>query len=285
MKNRLLILKYLFLILVLSSAGVNSAVADDGTGYMFTVTKFRGGTVTVTDNADNEIHSGTTVGSGMELTVRVTPDPGRSIEKLYVNGADVYPQYQPTGSYTFIVNSETTVMPVYDPQICTLTYSYQGAGYIEVWSEQTETDPPEPSGVQYRMGDELPYSSIIHIFPFTYGGGELQSLKVNGDEYVNDPKFIITGNVQVFVDGDIDITAAFSGVSNGVAENITGSTDVYGVQGGIKIKNAGSAAVKIFAVSGTLILSQTVDGELLVPIQPGIYTVSVNSVSYKVTVK
>ena len=261
------------------------------TRYVITANQAEGGTMTVKDG-DRTIATGDRVADGSVITISIIPNNKKGLVQLLINGVDVYAEGQDV--YTTTVTKATTIVPVYGDPKCRLYYSYEGAGYIEVWSSDTYQEegpfPVDPDGEQYGYGVLLPFGENIYVFAYPYGDGKLVSLTINGvSKYTpDDPEDDITkyGDVQHDIPGPMNIKAVFSGVSTGVESSVS-ATDVkvYGVSGGIVIDSESAVTAEIFTAGGELIATPSVSGNSTVSIASGFYIVRVNGASYKVSVK
>ena len=262
------------------------------TKYIITADQSAGGTMTVKDG-DRTINTGDRVAEGATITISIKADNGKGLDQLFINGVDVYVEGQDV--YTTTVTGATTIMPVYGQPKCRLYYSYEGAGYIEVWSSDTYDDQnpdilAQPDGDQYAMSELLPYQENIYVFAYPYGDGELQSLTINDEDVYdpNDPETDIKkyGDVQREAVGPIRIKAVFTGVSTGVENNVSeAGVKVYVLSGGIVINSESAVTAEIFTAGGELIAAPSVSGNSTVSIASGFYIVRVNGAAYKVSVK
>ena len=257
------------------------------TKYIINANQSAGGTMTVKSGGVT-ITTGDRVADGSILTISIKPDSGKGLDQLFINGVDVYVEGQDV--YTTTVAGETTIMPVYGAPKCRLYYSYEGAGYIEVWSADTYQEdgpfPVDPDGEQYGMEDLLPYGENVYIFVYPYNGSTLQSLLVDGEEKFDHPDLIEYGDLERGVANPIHIKAVFSGVSTGVENSVSeAGVKVYGVSGGIVINSESAVTAEIFTAGGELIATPSVSGSSTVSVASGFYIVRVNGASYKVSVK
>ena len=273
------------------------------TKYVITANQAEGGTMTVKDG-DRTITTGDRVADGSVITITISTSISKGLEQLFINGVDVYAEDQNVytttetkATYTTTVTKATTIVPVYGDPKCRLYYSYEGAGYIEVWSSDTYDDGnpdvlAQPDGDQYSYGILLPFNENIYVFAVPYGDGELQSLTINGeDKYTpGDPEtdLLKYGDIQQGADGGpINIKAVFTGISTGVENSVSESAGVrvYGVSGGIVINSESSVTAEIFTAGGELVATPSVSGNSTVSMASGFYIVRVNGASYKVSVK
>ena len=258
------------------------------TKYMVTINEAAGGTLTVKDGSV-VISSGDRVAEGTVITINVKTNDDKGLDMLLINGVDVCVEGQDV--YTTTVTSGVTIVPVYGAPKHRLYYSYEGAGYIEVWSADTYQEegpfPVDPDGEQYEMEDILPFGGNVYLFVYPYNGSTLQSLLVDGEEKFDNPDLIEYGDLEINVAKPIHIKAVFSGVSTGVEDNVSATTGVkvYGVSGGIVIDSESAVTAEIFTAGGELIATPSVSGNSTVSIASGFYIVRVNGAAYKVSVK
>lgn len=261
--------------------------------YTVNINTADGGSIQVS-SPSGTISSGDKVLEGTELTVMLYPDRLREPISLEINGVDVFGNYSETAGYTFSLSGATSVSAEFGMERYSLEYEYSGSGYVEVWSSDTyDSDaesegtlelPLSPAGSKYQMFDILEYGNYIYIFPVSVGGATLQSLEINGSEYVDDENFLMYGDIEFEVSGDVVISATFSGEDlSGADERISdgGAVKVYAVEGGINIEGA-EGMVSIYSAGGVLI--QTADTGY-VSLQPGLYIVNAAGESHKVIVK
>ena len=260
------------------------------TRYIVIINQTAGGSLTV-KSSNISVSSGDRLEAGAILAITVKTDPGKGLNSLLINGTEIYVEDQE--AYTVEVTAETNIKPSYGEGIYRLEYEYSGAGYIEIWSsdssfgdgENKDKIPVEPAGIQYRMGDIIPYGKNIYIFVCTYGGGYLESITVNGDERKDDEYFNDYGDIEHSVASHISVTAKFSGTGSGIEDSKAAGVKVHGVSGGIVIDSELAVTAEIFTAGGELVATPSVSSNSTVSIASGFYIVRVNGAAYKVSVK
>lgn len=264
--------------------------------YTVTINTASGGSIIVSSDA-GRVSSGDRILEGTLLNVMLDPDRTKEPTSLQINGDEVFGEYSETDGYSFKISASTTISAEFDIANYSIVYEYKGSGYVEVWSSDTYDGDAEsegtlelpllPAGEKYNMYDKVPYASMVYIF-LVEQGGELQSVLINGSEYVDDENFLLYGDIEYTVDTDLNIVATFSGNDlTGVEENAASGSavDVYGANGGINIVSSESTEVKVYSAGGVLISAAEVDGTSFIPLQTGLYLVQVGGETFKIVVK
>lgn len=248
-----------------------------------TLTANFGGQVTYTVGADGSatvaangsgLTSGDVLAIGTEVTVTATPNSGK-LCAVTINGS---PVTLTDNAYTFTVEANAEINIEFVDQICYLHFTANGNGSIQVWTGAD--DAGTPSGTQIFDGDQIPAGSDLHVCFIPANDQEsLESVSVtnggvstdleadvdyyNGVEAGECDETAPMAKAQYYpvpsVDGDIEIAATFSKITQGIEEigidPANGPVEYYNLQGvrvaaenlvpGFYIVRQGSKAVKV----------------------------------------
>lgn len=265
--------------------------------YTLTINTADGGQIAVSSESGT-VANGDKILEGTSLTVILRPDRLREAVSLKINAQEVFGEYSETDGYTFNITGATSISAVFEMARYELQYEYSGSGYVEVWTSDTyDSDaeaegtlelPLSPAGSKCPMYSEISYGDYIYIFAVSTGGATLESIVINGDEYVNDENFVLYGDIEYEVPGDVTISARFSGEDlTGVEENVSGNegVKVYAVEGGINVECAEAVEVSVYSATGVLNSTTNISGSEYIQLQPGLYIVNAAGGSYKVVVR
>lgn len=251
--------------------------------YVITVTNTTPsyGTVTLTYTENGQlVQTGDRVDEGTSLTIKATPRSYKELSSLTINGEEHVADY--SDGYTFVVEGTTNISVTFADAKYILTYNCTGGGYIEVWSEYDDYN--NPAGVKYGSGDEIS-NSFLYIFVYPEGGESVQSITING-EPANLGDLETYGNIEVSVEGDIDIVAEFTGTTTGVEDaSADAGIKIYSVKGAVAIDSEEVVSADIYTANGTLVRSvSAISGNNQIALPSGFYMVKVGTSTQKVVV-
>ena len=249
---------------------VDNTTPNDGD---VTVTYTEGGNLV---QPDDQIDEGTSV------TVTVDPNYQKELGSLLVNGEECAGEYD--GGYTFTVEGDTEIEVAFVSETFNLQYSYNGSGYIEIWSSYDESTG-DPLGEQYSYGDEVPAGNV-YIFAMPQGNAAIESITVNG-EPIELGELEEYGSIELLVEEDVNIVATFTGEDlSGVEEAAADAVKVYSAAGAIVIESGEAVSADIYTAGGVLVKSVTaIAGTDRIEVPDGIYMVKVGAKVLKVAVR
>ncbi len=247
------------------------------------------------DNVETSPYANTfQVDEGAEIKVVVTPSASRDLNQLLINGVAVNPAYAETTAsrtytYVFNITEDITIAATFKdvvvPTVPTLTYSFTGSGYVEVWSDiDTGTWPFTGAGEQYLNGAELPEGGYINVFAIPQNNETLESITINGEPAsVADA---IEVGIQILVSESVSVVAKFTGPSTGIEAATAATVAVYAGNGAILINSGAAASANVYAGNGVLVRTASVkEGINAISVPAGFYVVKMGSQAYKVSVK
>ena len=248
---------------------VDNTTPDDGD---VKVTYTEGGNLVQPDDQIDE---------GTSITVTVDPNYQKELGSLLVNGEERSGEYD--GGYTFTVEGDTEIEVAFVSETFNLQYSYNGSGYIEIWSSYDESTG-DPLGEQYSYGDEVPAGNV-YIFAMPQGNAAIESITVNG-EPIELGELEVYGSIELLVEEDVNIVATFTGEDlSGVEEADADAVKVYSAAGAIVIESGEAVSADIYTAGGVLVKSVTaIAGTDRIAVPDGIYMVKVGTKVQKVAV-
>lgn len=259
--------------------------ANFSSSYTVDILSTTNGTLSATVDGGS-LSSGTKVAEGTEVVITASTTAKYELQQLLINGENVIDQVV-NNQYTLTVTEETTVSALFGEVVCTISYSWTGGGYIEVWSSEdygSDGYSSTPAGTQYGQGSAATYGTNIYIFPFEENG-TVESILVNGEECIYDITIDGYSSVEYTVLAPISIVAVFSGETTGIESADADAVSVYTVSGGVKVITSAATAVEVYTITGSQIVSVQVSGAETIALEAGIYLVKAEGKVSKVIVK
>ena len=94
------------------------------------------------------------------------------------------------------------------------------------------------------------------------------------------------GNIEISIDGDIDIVAEFTGTTTGIEDaSADAGIKIYSVKGAVVIDSEEVVSADIYTANGTLVRSvSAISGNNQIALPSGFYMVKVGTSTQKVVV-
>ena len=177
--------------------------------YTITYNQSAGGTFKI-KKGTQDITSGSSVVSGVELTVEATPNIGYQVDSIKVNGIRI------TG-FSFMVQGNTTVEVFWGVAEYMVTYNQSTGGTFRLLNGSQEV----------TTGSDVAYGTVLTVEATPNTGYKLDIIKVNGTR-ISGVSFTVTSNstVEVVFGETNKSTVTYSQSVGGTLRVLNGSQEV-----------------------------------------------------------